>query len=482
MYHDLSQRINAFRTSLFSPISGASLVFFRIVFGLVLFWEVTRYFNHNWIHRYWIEPRFLFFYEGFEWVKPWAGNGMYVHFLLLGLLAAFITIGFLYRLSTVLFFLGFTYIFLLDKTNYLNHFYLISLLSGLFIFLPAHRRFALDAYLGLSKASNQVPMWSLFLLRAQLFIVYFFGGIAKINADWLQGIPIGTWLAKATDYPLIGQYFTESWAVLSFAYGGLLFDVFIVPLLWWKKTRPFAFLIALFFHLSNVYLFQIGIFPWFMIVATTLFLEPDWCSRLIPKLGLTLPLARWVPTFGSPRLVMTLLGAFLLWQTLMPLRHFLYPGNLSWTEEGHRFSWHMKLRSKSGNAKFIVHSPDTDEEWTIDPRRFLTKRQVQKMVGRPDMVLQFSHYLTRYFHHQGYEGVEVYAEVYASLNHRPRRLLIDPEVNLAEISASLWSADWILPLDEAPSYDEHVARKRVSIQKETRTEDEGVRFVDAVTE
>jgi len=90
---------------LFSPIDISLLVYFRIIFGAIMLWEVFRYFDHNWIDRYWIEPPFHFSYYGFDWVYPWPGDLMYLHFVVLGILASFIMIGFKYRISAILFFL-----------------------------------------------------------------------------------------------------------------------------------------------------------------------------------------------------------------------------------------------------------------------------------------------------------------------------------------------------------------------------------------
>ena len=446
-----NSRVSRIRESLFSQVDGSALVFFRMAFGAILFWEVSRYFYYGWIDRYWIEPEFFFTYEGFGWISPWAGNGMYVHFLILGVLAVFITIGFLYRLSAVLFFLGFTYVFLLDKTNYLNHFYLISLLSFLLIFLPAHRRAAVDAYLGLSRSSDQVPYWSIWLLRIQLGIVYFFGGVAKINPDWLRGIPLDRWLSQATDFPIFGPYFGEEWAVLLFAYGGLLLDLLAFPLLVWPKTRKYIFGVLVLFHLSNAWLFSIGIFPWFMIAATTIYFRPDWCRRIIPNTDRIATVYRgWRPP-ENRRLTMSLIGVYVVIQLLVPLRHWLYPGNPNWTEEGHRFSWHMKLRTKSGKAEFRVVEERTGREIRVDPKKLLSRRQVSKMAGRPDMILQFSHYLARIYQRPGQGNVAVYADTRVRLNgHRPARPLVDPDVNLAAVRPSLLPASWILPWEQPP--------------------------------
>ncbi|NNE28985.1 MAG: HTTM domain-containing protein, partial [Saprospiraceae bacterium] len=122
----MMQRIKDWMTK---PVDISSLVFFRIAFGFVMLWEVGRYLGKDWVERYFIDPDFYFTFQGFGWVSPLEGNAMYVFFLILGILAFCIMLGLFYRTSIVLFFFGFAYLFLLDKTNYLNHFYLITLLS-----------------------------------------------------------------------------------------------------------------------------------------------------------------------------------------------------------------------------------------------------------------------------------------------------------------------------------------------------------------
>ncbi len=327
---------------LFAPIDVAPLVYFRVLFGLIMLWEVTRYYSHDWIERYYINPDFFFTYYGFSWIRPWPGNLMYVHFLALGILAVFIALGLWYRLSATLFFGGFTYVFLLDQTNYLNHFYLVAWVSFLMILIPAHQAASLDVLRRPTSRVASVPAWTLWVIRAQLGIAYFFGGVAKINADWLQGEPMRMWLQARTDFPVIGRFFDEPWAPYLFSYGGLLFDLFIVPLLLWRRTRIFAVVLVAAFHVTNARLFSIGIFPWFMLFATPLFFEP---ARLRPVLRLqgllgepTGPASTLDVPDRSRRWVLISLAAFAALHVAMPLRHHLYPGNVNWTEEGHNFS------------------------------------------------------------------------------------------------------------------------------------------------
>ena len=431
---------------LFAPIHIGSIALFRMAFGAIMFWEVLRYFDHGWIYRYFIQPEFYFTYPGLDFLMPLGGNWMYIHFMLLGVLSVFIFLGLFYRTSMVLFFLGFTYFFLLDKSNYLNHFYLISLISFLMIFIPANRNYALDALIWPAKRSDYVHAWALWMLRFQVGIAYFYGGIAKINPDWLRGEPMRMWLLKRSDYPVLGPLFEHEYATYFFSYGGLFLDLLIVPILLYKKTRMIALVPLFSFHLLNAYLFNIGIFPWFMMASTVLFFNPGSFSQLLKRFFYQPGGSVGSISSNTNRVLVSVFFLYTTWQLLFPLRHFLYPGNVSWTEEGHRFSWHMKLRSKSADAAFIVKNPAESRAWKVDLKDHLTSRQRSKMVTHPDMILQFAHYLRDYYDEPGQGNIEVYATIDASLNGRAPHPLIDPDVNLAAIEYYKVPAPWIIPL------------------------------------
>ena len=446
--------------ALFEPVDISFLVAFRIIFGGIILWEVYRYFTHGWITRYFVEPALTFTYYGFSWVKPWPGSGMYIHFLVLGLAAACVMMGFLYRLAAPVMFLAFTYFFLLDQTRYLNHFYLVCLISFLMCFLPAERAFSVDSLLRRKIRSDVVPAWTLWLLRAQVGIPYFYGGIAKLNSDWIHGgEPMRIWLSPLTKIPAFGHIFASEFVVYSFVIGGLLIDLLVVPLLLWRRTRLFAFAAAVVFNLINALIFEIGIFPWLMLGALLIFFPPDLVRRFarafmssgeeLPKTVRSEPVVERssCPSLSSrQKLVAGLLAAYLAVQLILPLRHFLYPGDVSWTEEGHNFAWHMKLRTKGGEAVFTVTHPQSGQTWTIKPQDHLESHQVTKMTTKPDLVLLFSHYLAEQKRREGYENVEVRARVMVSLNGRERQLLIDPNVDLTREQVSLLPARWIVPL------------------------------------
>jgi hypothetical protein len=428
---------------LFSTCDIASLVAFRIAFGLLMLFEVARVFPS--VGPLYIEPTFHFTYYGFDWLHPWAGNGMYVHFGVLGLAALCVTLGLFYRAAALVFFLGLSYVFLLEQATYLNHVYLLSLISFLLIFLPAHRALSLDAWLRPELRSQVVPVWALWLLRAQIAIPYFYGGLAKLNPDWVRGQPLRLWLDR--DAERLGPFLAQDWFAYLLSYGGIAFDLLIVPALLWSRTRPWAFALALAFHLTNSVLFSIGIFPWAMIAATTIFFPPDWPRRLLARLGYrTRPPAPSPPPSALRPRQRALLGfwaVYLAWQLLFPLRHWLYPGDVAWTEEGHKFSWRMKLRDKAGEAHFYAHDAATGETWEIDPRPHIDRWQFAEMTGRPEMILQFAHYLADALRAEGREDVEIHAVTHVSLNGRRPQPLVDPDVDLAAVEPSLRPAPWI---------------------------------------
>lgn len=446
-----SARLSSLAERLFQPVDIASLVFARIVFSAIMIYEVWVFLSEGRVF-YYMEAPYLFTFPGFHWVRPWPGDGMVYHFIAMGALAFLMMVGLCYRLAAVGFFLCFTYLFLLDQVQYLNHFYLVCLLSFLLIFTPAHRALSIDAWLRPKLRSDTVPAWAPWVLTAQMGLVYFFGGVAKINGDWLRGYPLRVWMPGHLEHvPLVGYLLHQDWFNIFLSYGGLLLDLFIAPALLWRKTRPWAFLLVTGFHLANSQLFRIGIFPWLAIAMTTLFFGPDWPRRALRRLGVAREWAHHTAT-GTPfpfrRATVVLLGAYMAVQVLLPLRHFAYPGNASWTEEGHLFAWHMKLRGKKAKVGFFAHDPDTGRSWEVEPEDYLSRRQYTKMSKNPRLLHQFAQHVAKLARENGHRRIEVRVVAVASLNGREPAPLIDPSVDLAaEPYRWIAPAPWILPLD-----------------------------------
>lgn len=433
------------------PVSGASAAAFRIAFGALGVIAVIRFVARGWIDEFYVAPEHHFTYSGFWWVQPWPGWGMYAHFALLGLAALGVALGYRYRLSIAAFFLLFTYVELLDKTTYLNHYYLVSLLSFLMIFMPLHRTASLDARRNPRSMDGKVPVWVVWTLRAQLGAVYFFSGIAKLNPDWLfHAQPLRIWLYNSSDVLLIGALLREPWTAWAMSWAGAAFDLTIVGWLLWWRSRPWAYAIVVVFHVLTWLLFPIGMFPWIMMASALIFFPPDWPRRLADLLQRTsVGTASFVHyETGVPwatRLTVITLVLFALVQVLVPLRHWAYPGNVRWNEDGYRFSWRVLLTEKTGHAQFRVRDPSTGQERLVYPDEYLTPLQVERMATHPDMVLATAHIIAKDFADRGVSDAEVRADVSVAFNGREAARFIDPTVDLARVEPGIWPKRWVLP-------------------------------------
>jgi hypothetical protein len=361
-----------------------------------------------------------FSYPGFEWLRPWPQPWLTAHFLLVGLAGLCLALGFCYRTAAVTLFLSFSYTFLWEQAKYNNHYYLMCLIAFLLIWMPAQTRFSVDAWLRHRRAARavtnttplavavQIPFWPIFLLRAQLFIMYFYAGVAKINSDWLAGIPLtapaGRFHGILGEFGLSGLA-TVGQVCLVLAWIGLTFDLAIGFLLIMPRTRWLAILLLAGFHGTNHFMFDIGVFPVMAFATSFIFFQPDWplrFSRWLKRPSLARPDWGWfaggvfaLPLVGAalgwrttgprenvaatPRSLRRPVKAFLLvWlavQVLVPLRHFAIAGDANWTEEGQRFAWRMKLRAKAaGHIMYQLHDSGLQEIDANGKKRFAWER------------------------------------------------------------------------------------------------------------
>jgi len=436
----------------FRPVDVASLIAFRISFGVITCWWALDYVIRGRLQIAYIDPRFHFTYYGFDWVHPLPDTGMYLLFLGLAASGVAIATGFLYRWATLLFALGFTYVFLLDRTNYQNHYYLIVLISWLLVLQPLNCNFSLDASLGLKKQSLTLPIWMLWLTRFHIALPYVFGGIAKLEVDWFAGAPLRQILAARSGWPVIGTWLVDENVVQAFIWGGLLLDLLVVPALIWRRTRVLAFLACVVFHVLNSQLFSIHIFPWFMIAATTLFFEPEWPRRFLRRTQApgSLHAAVAVPQKLSFRMRVfgLLLATYCLFHCVWPLRHHLYPGPTSWTERGHFFAWRMMLRGKTVGIRYYLTDTVTGKTQIVDPRFVLSPLQVSIFARDPEMILHLAHFFRDEYRRQFGHEARVRALVLTSLNGRKPQLQIDPSVDLAKEPRGFHRRPWIVPLTE----------------------------------
>ncbi len=442
--------------ALAQPVSALSLAVFRIALGGLLMWDCWRFLRYDRIYRYYIAPDFHFTYPGFGWVTPLPEPWLHAAWLAMGAAAVLVMLGLFYRVAIVALTLLFTYFFLLDRAEYLNHFYLTILFLILMCFMPAHRALSLDAGLRPSVAHPTVPYAAVFMLRTQMEIMLIFAGLVKITPDWLAGEPLGLWLRAQADEMPLGFLFHHDSVIIAASWGTIALHLIGAPLLLWRRTRLATFLVYCVFHVANASFFNIGIFPWLTIAATTIFFAPDWPHRLMRWLQALVgssddqridPPA--VTAHVSRPLPQALLAGMALWlvvQIALPLRAGLFPTEVRWTGDGHEYSWRMRIYDRYADGVFFVEAAD-GTAWTVDPVDFLTQRQVGKMLVRPDMIHQFAGHLEAVWREAGHGDVVVRADIVKSLNGRPMQHYVDPSADLTAVSLNHFGPDaWVLPL------------------------------------
>lgn len=436
-------------------ISVAPLAVFRVGFGLMLLGSIIRFWSKGWIFDLYIKPSYFFSFYGFEFVKPF-GNYTYLLFFICGLCALFVALGLFYRVAIVGLFLSFTYIELIDKSTYLNHYYFISLVCFLMIFLPAHVYFSLDAYRNRKLLALYIPQWCVDTIKLMICILYFYAGLAKLNSDWLlHAQPLTIWLPARNDMPIIGPLFNKNWIPYAFSWFGCLYDLTIPFLLWKSNTRQFAYLAVIVFHVLTSLLFPIGMFPHIMIAAALIFFSPDFHKGIVRRISywLKIPSDLTVATTSKrtyipSSFILPLFVAFFTFQLLIPFRYLLYPGELFWTEEGYRFSWRVMLMEKAGYTQFTVKDKN-GRQVVVNNNDFLSTLQEKMMSTQPDMLLQYAHILRDYYARHGFESPQIFVDSYVTLNGRLGKPLVAPNTDLAKEQDSFQHKSWILPFNDS---------------------------------
>ncbi|HBB48384.1 MAG TPA: hypothetical protein DCZ44_01975 [Flavobacteriaceae bacterium] len=475
----------------FKSKDNIGLVLWRIAFGLLITLESFGAILTGWVKEVLIEPSFTFTFIGFEWLQPLPGYGMYLYYGLMGLCGIAIMLGFRYRMSMIVFALLWTGSYLMQKSAYNNHYYLLCLLSWIMVFLPAAKDLSWDA-LKSKKRSNQMPYWVLILMVGQIWIVFTYATLAKLYPDWLDGSVIALFMEGKKDYPFIGPWLQNQILQKILIWGGIFFDALIVPGLLWRRTRMVAFILSLVFHLFNSIVFQIGIFPYMSIAFAFLFFAPEvlrknfsWVinrfedrlhsengvdaeNRVVPEKSTVIKnrldlenradLEKDLNSVKSSQLsgptakpscekhwIPALIICYLVVQILLPLRHNLIQDSVLWTEEGHRMSWRMMLRARKGITSFYIMEPGTGVKSVYPLRELVTQKQLKMLSAHPDFIWQMAQKIKAIEAAEGRE-VAVYVRSRVSINGREYAPFIDPDVNLAEEPWDPWRHhSWILP-------------------------------------
>jgi hypothetical protein len=370
-----------------------------------------------------------------------------------------IALGLFYRISTLLFFLGYSYFFLVERAIYNNHYYLICLLSLMLILAPLHRSWSLDVLRGAVAHTDKLPALWLWIFRLHMGIVYFYGGIAKFDHDWLNGLATRKLMGEGNRGTFLEPLMQYEWVPYFYAWSGMLFDLLIPFLMLWKKTRNLAFFSAIIFHLNNNFVFSIGVFPMLALTLTMIYYDAGFPRRIVPG-----KIKKWVSGVYRKRLIdsnqpisttqsqtrpfiLAFLGIYILIQLLLPFRHLTYPGWTTWHEEGHDFAWRMMLRQKTSRMTFNVTHPVTGEQRYAEPKDYLNFVQI-KLMGNPTLLLQFAHHLDRLVkRNAGFDPI-ITAKYEVSINGREYRELVDPNVDLSEIPKFTPNYLWVKPFRE----------------------------------
>lgn len=431
---------------LFQPIDNAPLIIFRIFFGFLLAAETFGAILTGWVKENFIKPQFTFSHIGMDWLQPLPGIGMYLYFATMGILGVLVMIGYKYRYSLSAYTVLWTITYLMQKTSYNNHYYMLILVCLIMIFLPANRYASVDVKQNPSLKKLSMPIWCSWVMILQVAIVYFFATVSKFYPDWLDGTFTKNLLVNKSPVPFIQEIFNQKWFYLFIAYSGIAFDLFIVPMLLWKRTRTIAFVASLIFHLFNAVTLQIGIFPFFALSFAVFFYPPERMRKIFFKKKPVLDLER-EPIDSRNSILWYFFLPYFIIQILLPIRHWIIKGDVLWTEEGHRLSWRMMLRSRSGYTILKVIDKKTGAKLNYESMLRLTDKQYKMLCDKPDAIWQFAQRIKREYAKKGIEA-SVFADTFVSINGKPMKQLIDPSVDLA---AAEWDYffhnDWILLYD-----------------------------------
>ena len=433
---------------LFKQIDNTGLVLFRVVFGLLISIEAFGAIATSWVRRTLVEPDFTFNFIGFEFLQPLVGDTMYFYFVLMGVFGLMVMLGYKYRMSMVVYALMWSGVYLLQKSAYNNHYYLMMLLCWVMAFLPANRWLSLDAKYNSSLQSRSMPQWCLLVLILQVWLVYTFASIAKFYPDWLNGTAIALFMNSKESYWLIGPMLQLDWVQQTIIYVGIVFDLLIIPLLLWRRTRMIAFAISVVFHLFNSVVFQIGIFPYMSIAFALFFFSSETLKkRFIPLKYQSIP-AHSTPPNSRTKYNNIPIGIFSLYfiiQLALPVRHWFIQDDVLWTEEGHRLSWRMMLRSKRGNVTIWAVNKESGERYRYNYNALLKNKQKHSFKTKPDLIWQLAQRIKKIEADKGIDAA-VYVDAKVRVNGGVFHQFTNPEVDLAAVKWHPFKHhEWILP-------------------------------------
>lgn len=429
---------------LFKKIDNSSLIVFRIFFGIIFFAEAVGALALKWVDNNFVNTLTNFTFIGFEWLLPLQNETMYVVFGLMALVSVGVMLGYKYRLSIILLTILWSLVYFGQKTSYNNHYYLMWLIALIMCFMPANAYASIDAKKNTSLKKGYMPQWIRMVFIIQVSCVYLFATAAKFYPDWLDGTVTSNMFSSMNNAPSsVQNIFKNKDFQLFIAYMGIAFDGLIVPALLWKRTRWLAIIASLIFHIFNSITLQIGVFPYFALSFSVFFFPPEQIRNFFFKRKVKQDFKE-ATTADGVKVFRYFFIPYLFVQIILPLRHWFIKGDVLWTEEGHRLSWRMMLRSRGGEATFKVVDKNTNQILKFNNSELLNIKQRSRL-NTPDVIWQMAQKIKIHFLEEGNEVQVFVKQSNVSINGKKAYRLIDPKVDLA---AEKWSHfkhhEWIL--------------------------------------
>ena len=419
-------------------IDNSGLVIFRILLGLLIVAESFGAVLLGWVDAVFVQSKFTFNFIGFDFLQFLHGEKMYAYFFVMGIFGLLITFGLFYRFAMTAFTLMWTTVYLIQKESYNNHYYFLILICIIMIFLPANGKLSLDSKLFPKIKQTKIPRWMPYLLLFQVAILYFYAAIAKLYPDWLDGTFSRILLNGITQRQFLLEIFNQKWFLLIYAYAGILFDLLIIPALFWKKTRKLAIIASFGFHLFNAYSLKIGIFPFLALSFIVLLYDS------IPLKFLNNKEEIIANNSFNTKLFVLFFVPFFFVQLLFPLRHYFIKGDVLFTEEGHRLSWRMMLRERVGRLNIKIVNIKTGEFHYYNYGSELTAKQVKILSQAPDIIWQYCQKIKK----ETKTPISIYVESEVSINRRPFYKLINDKTDMATAKFDYFGHnEWILLQD-----------------------------------
>ncbi|XP_068202139.1 vitamin K-dependent gamma-carboxylase [Palaemon carinicauda] len=262
------------------PCDPASLAATRILFGIMMFLDLPQERGMGVADKLWGDPNLCHF-PLFNWMTPLPLRWMLILYGVMIICTLLMILGCKWRLSCGVFVTCYWYLFLLDKGTWNNHSYLYGLISTMMLFSDPHRCWSIDSISTPTLRNSHVPLWSYMLLRFQVFLLYFYAGVKKLDPDWLYGFSMQHLSEHWVFHPFRLILSNDSIDYYIIHLGGFTLDFTIGFLLFLDQTRKAALFFGIAFHLMNSQIFSIGMFPWVCMVTMPIFCHMSWPRTLI---------------------------------------------------------------------------------------------------------------------------------------------------------------------------------------------------------